>query len=54
MSIKQKFINAMATHPMLVTFAIGLAITISIAAAGMVEVQQAHAAIPRCKPHPCW
>jgi hypothetical protein len=45
MSVKQKILNAIATHPKLATFAIGMAITmaVGIAITGMLEVQQAHA-----------
>jgi hypothetical protein len=40
MSIKQKLLNAAAEHPKLFTFAIGLAITMGIAAAiGMFDNQ---------------
>jgi hypothetical protein len=38
MSIKQKILNAIATHPKLATFAIGLAITMAVGAAiGMLD-----------------
>jgi hypothetical protein len=44
MSTKQKLLNAISAHPKLVTFGIGLAVTMAIGAAiGMFEVQQAHA-----------
>jgi hypothetical protein len=44
MSVKQKILNAIATHPKLVTLGIGLAITMAIGiAVGTVETQQAHA-----------
>ena len=44
MSVKQKILNAIATHPKLATFAIGLAITMAIGiAVGTVETQQTHA-----------
>jgi hypothetical protein len=44
MSTKQKILNAISAHPKLVTFGIGLAITMAVGAAiGMFEVQQAHA-----------
>ena len=44
MSIKDKIMNAISAHPKLVTFGIGLAITMAIGTAiGMVDVQQAHA-----------
>jgi hypothetical protein len=43
--IKQKLLNAISARPKLVTFGIGLAITMAIGIAiGMLEVQQAHAA----------
>jgi hypothetical protein len=45
MSIKQKLLNAVTTHPKLVTFGIGLAITFAIGTAiGMLDHQQAFAA----------
>jgi hypothetical protein len=47
MSVKQKILNAIATHPKLVTLGIGLAITMAIGiAVGTVETQQAHASVP--------
>jgi hypothetical protein len=49
MSIKQKLLNAISAHPKLVTFGIGLAVTMAIGAAiGMVQVQEAHAANAVC------
>ena len=47
MSVKQKILNVISTHPKLVTVGIGLAITMAIGiAVGTVETQQAHAAVP--------
>jgi hypothetical protein len=49
MSIKTKIMSLMATHPTLVTFGIGLAITLSIGMAlNMVDPQ--HAFAFRCDP----
>jgi len=57
MSLKDKVMNMVTTHPKLVTFGIGLAITFVVGTAiGMVETQQAHAILaassscyPDCK-----
>jgi hypothetical protein len=47
MSIRRKLLNVMAAHPKLVTFAIGLAITTSIAIAiGTVQEQQVYGHLP--------
>jgi hypothetical protein len=51
MSIKQKLLNAISAHPKLVTFGIGLAITMAVGTAiGMFEVQQAHAIVATVAP----
>jgi hypothetical protein len=45
MSIKHKILNAISPHPKLVTFGIGLAITMAVGTAiGMVDHNQAFAA----------
>jgi hypothetical protein len=44
MSVKQRLLNIISAHPKLVTFGIGLVITMAVGTAvGMVGIQQAHA-----------